>query len=74
MVNADGFNTFALVAGALIRLSKCVEIEIVGFHTRFIPASTLSEAEAEIVDDPERNFVLDRKDIRQLLVESFGPY
>jgi len=29
-------------AAAALGLSSCVEIEIVGFHTRFVPSSTLS--------------------------------
>ena len=49
------------------------QIEIIGLDARLVPAPPASEVQAEVVDDAERDFVLDGEDVGQLAIEPARP-
>src|SRR5262249_1990088 len=69
-------NTCSLHGGEAAALgweNSCTQVKIVGFDTGFISPAPVSQRAAKIIDDLERDLVLDSEATRQLSIELFRP-
>src|SRR5215831_7940143 len=70
----EDWDTRSHCGGTSSLYSASTKVEVVRFCAGFVTPAALAQLEAQIIDYTARNFVLDRENIRKLLVIAARPH